>query len=41
MSQGEIVERGRVKDVFFAPRHDATRKLLAAAPGRNFAFARN
>ncbi len=41
MSQGEIVERGMVKDVFFAPQHDYTRKLLAAAPGRDFAFARS
>jgi peptide/nickel transport system ATP-binding protein len=41
MSQGEIVERGAVKDVFFAPQHDYTRKLLAAAPGRDFAFARS
>jgi len=41
MSQGEIVERGSVRDVFFAPRHDYTRKLLAAAPGRDFAFARS
>ncbi|MFH0134201.1 dipeptide ABC transporter ATP-binding protein [Variovorax sp. VaC1] len=41
MSQGEIVERGEVKDVFFAPQHAYTRKLLAAAPGRDFAFARS
>jgi peptide/nickel transport system ATP-binding protein len=41
MSQGEIVERGSVRDVFFAPSHDYTRKLLAAAPGRDFAFARS
>ncbi|MEZ2298966.1 dipeptide ABC transporter ATP-binding protein [Variovorax sp. RCC_210] len=41
MSQGEIVERGAVKDVFFAPQHAYTRKLLAAAPGRDFAFARS
>ncbi|SFO70826.1 peptide/nickel transport system ATP-binding protein [Variovorax sp. OK605] len=41
MSQGEIVERGAVSEVFFAPQHAYTRKLLAAAPGRDFAFARS
>lgn len=40
MSQGKVVESGTVQEVFFAPQHDYTRKLLAAAPGRDFAFAR-
>ncbi|MBK1663940.1 microcin ABC transporter ATP-binding protein [Rhodospirillum rubrum] len=40
MYKGEIVEEGAIKDVFFAPRHPYTRKLLAASPGRDFAFAR-
>jgi peptide/nickel transport system ATP-binding protein len=32
MHQGRIVEEGLVSDVFFAPRRDYTRRLLAAAP---------
>jgi peptide/nickel transport system ATP-binding protein len=41
MHQGRIVEEGLVSDVFFAPRQDYTRRLLAAAPGRDFSFARS
>lgn len=41
MHQGRIVEEGLVTDVFFAPREDYTRRLLAAAPGRDFSFARS
>jgi peptide/nickel transport system ATP-binding protein len=41
MHQGRIVEEGLVSDVFFAPREDYTRRLLAAAPGRHFSFARS
>jgi peptide/nickel transport system ATP-binding protein len=41
MHQGRIVEEGLVSDVFFAPREDYTRRLLAAAPGRDFSFARS
>jgi microcin C transport system ATP-binding protein len=32
MTQGAIVEQGRVADVFVRPQHDYTRKLLAAQP---------
>jgi len=40
MHQGSIVEEGPVSEVFFAPREDYTRRLLAAAPGQGFHFAR-
>lgn len=32
MNEGEIVEQGRVSDVFSRPRHPYTRRLLAAEP---------
>ena len=38
MHAGRIVEYGPVREVFLAPRHDYTRALFAAAPGRGFAF---
>jgi len=34
MRRGEIVETGRTRDVLTAPRHDYTRTLLDAVPGR-------
>ena len=32
MTEGEIVESGTADDIFYAPRHDYTRMLLAAVP---------
>ena len=32
MTKGQIVEQGAVKDIFSAPQHDYTKKLLAAEP---------
>ncbi|MFT4266780.1 MAG: ABC transporter ATP-binding protein, partial [Xenophilus sp.] len=40
MRQGRIVEQGPAQEVLLAPRENYTRALLAAAPGRGFAFGR-
>jgi peptide/nickel transport system ATP-binding protein len=38
MSKGRVVEYGPAADIFLRPRHDYTRALFEAAPGRGFAF---
>jgi peptide/nickel transport system ATP-binding protein len=40
MSRGIVVEEGTTADIYAAPKHDYTKALFAAAPGRHFAFAR-
>jgi peptide/nickel transport system ATP-binding protein len=38
MSQGRVVEYGAAAEVFGKPKHEYTRALFDAAPGRDFAF---
>jgi peptide/nickel transport system ATP-binding protein len=39
MQRGRVVEYGAAHEVFAAPKHEYTRALFAAAPGRDFDFA--
>jgi peptide/nickel transport system ATP-binding protein len=38
MSQGRVVEYGPAEEIFLRPKHEYTRALFEAAPGRGFAF---
>jgi peptide/nickel transport system ATP-binding protein len=38
MQRGRVVEYGPAEEVFLRPRHEYTRALFDAAPGRGFAF---
>ncbi|TMJ32208.1 MAG: ABC transporter ATP-binding protein [Alphaproteobacteria bacterium] len=40
MSQGRVVEYGSAEQVFGSPKHDYTKALFAAAPGRNWEFGK-
>jgi len=40
MSQGRVVEYGAAEQVFEQPKHDYTKSLFAAAPGRNWEFGK-
>jgi peptide/nickel transport system ATP-binding protein len=40
MSQGRVVEYGAAEQVFGSPRHDYTKALFAAAPGRHWEFGK-
>jgi peptide/nickel transport system ATP-binding protein len=38
MSRGRVVEYGPAEEIFLRPKHEYTRALFDAAPGRGFAF---
>jgi len=38
MSKGRVVEYGPAEEIFLRPKHEYTRALFEAAPGRGFAF---
>jgi peptide/nickel transport system ATP-binding protein len=40
MSQGRVVEYGAAEQVFGAPKHEYTKSLFAAAPGRHWEFGK-
>jgi ABC-type dipeptide/oligopeptide/nickel transport system ATPase component len=39
MRAGRVVEQGEARQIFAQPRHDCTRALIEAAPGRHWRFA--
>jgi peptide/nickel transport system ATP-binding protein len=39
MRAGRVVEQGEARQIFAQPRHDYTRALIEAAPGRHWRFA--
>jgi peptide/nickel transport system ATP-binding protein len=39
MHRGQIVEEGSAASIFREPKHEYTRTLLAAAPGREISFS--
>ena len=39
MNQGKVVEQGSVVDIYQQPKHEYTRNLLAAIPGKKMANA--
>lgn len=41
MRNGRVVEQGTASDIFLSPQDSYTRNLIAAAPGRAFAFGRS
>ena len=40
MFKGEVVESGAAAEVFARPRHDYTKTLFEAAPGRHWEFGK-
>ena len=39
MNQGKVVEQGSVVDIYEQPKHEYTRNLLSAIPGKKLVYA--